>query len=89
MCGVGGSSHGLRRRTRAAPLGLRPLGGAYRVTVGSSMEGQDLLVCWLEGGVVFGPSDPDRRCVDSLASISFGPLDFDLMDMLAYRFGRG
>ena len=59
MCGVGGSGHGLRRKTRVAPPGLPSLGGAYHVTVGSSMEGQDLLVCWLEVGVVFGPSDLD------------------------------
>jgi hypothetical protein len=34
-------------------------------------------------------SDLDRRCVDRLALISFGPLDLDLMSMLAFRFGRG
>jgi hypothetical protein len=43
---------------------------------------------WSLGIGHHGSSDLDRRGASRLAFISFGPLDLDLMTMLAYQFGR-
>jgi hypothetical protein len=58
--------------------------------VGCAIHGMEstLLFAWMPasgGAIRFLVLGLD---VDSLASISFGPLDLDLMDMLVYRFGR-